>query len=60
VISIRLFLCTLLGIVVLDVSDVVFTRGSIALDVVTVGNVRSNGVLCWFSSKGGILGIPRV
>ena len=58
--SIRIFLCMSIGIVAIDVSHGILMGGSITFDVITFGRVRSKGVLCWFSSKDGMFGIPIV
>ena len=45
VMSIRLFLCMSIGIVVIDVSHGVLMGGSITFDIITFGKVRSKGSL---------------
>ena len=47
-------------VVAIDVSHGVLMGGSIIFDIITFGKVRSKGALCWFYSKGGMFGIPRV
>ena len=51
VMSIRLFLCTSIRIVAIDVSHGVLTGGSITFDVVTFGKVRSKGAFVDFPPK---------
>ena len=56
---IRPFLCISIGVIAIDVSHGILMGGSKTFDVITFGRVRRKGALGWFSSKGGMFGIPR-
>ena len=49
-----------IGVFAIDVSHGILIGGSIKLDVIIVGRVRSKDALCLFSSKGSTFGIPLV